>query len=62
MPVPALATVARSLRPPVPIVSVSPAEMFSLAATAILVAPAIAAVDRVVCVAALPTAVTVACS
>ena len=60
--VPTLATLTSSLRPPVPTVSVSPTVMLALAATLMLVAPAAAAADRVVCVAALPTAVTVASS
>ena len=59
---PMLATLTVSLRPPVPTVSVSPTVMLEAAATLMLVAPAAAAAVRVVCVAALPTAVTVASS
>ena len=60
--VPTPATAAISLRAPVPSVSVSPTLTLESAASLMLVAPATAAEASVVCVAALPTAVTVATS
>ena len=57
-----LLTATSSLRPPAPTVNVSPTFMSALAPTLMLVAPAATASDKVVCVAALPTAVTVASS
>ena len=60
--VPTLTHLACSMRWPVPTVSVSPTVISATAASLMLVAPAVAAADSVVWVAALPTAVTVAIS